>query len=246
MSPGLIISAGMPRAGSGWYYNLVHDLVVAGGGQNAREIRKKYYLQDFLTEVNCNISTLKFLRLMPVLIPTVFGNKYVVKTHAGPTRFSNWLNRSGRISMTYIFRDPRAALLSAYEYGQKAIKKDRENAFSQLKSIDEAGEFMKFYIRIWEAWSQADNVLMVRYENFIIDYPLEYKRLLDHLDLKVDQTQGDHIFDEYRPEKGQSGRKGTHFSKGQAERFRDEFSPNQLEQFTTMFETEISQMGYSP
>ena len=26
----LIVSVGMPRAGSGWHYNLIHDLVVAG------------------------------------------------------------------------------------------------------------------------------------------------------------------------------------------------------------------------
>ena len=184
MSPRLIISAGMPRAGSGWYYNLVHDLVVASGGQNAREIREKYYLQNFLTEVNCNISTLKFLRLAPVLLPTLFGNRYVVKTHAGPTKFSSWLNRSGRISTIYIYRDPRAALLSAYEYGQKAIKQDLINAFSQIKSLDEAGDFMQLYVKIWEAWSQADDVMMVRYENLIMEYTVEFNRLVDHLILE--------------------------------------------------------------
>ena len=245
MSPRLIISAGMPRAGSGWYYNLVHDLVVASGGQNAREIREKYYLQNLLTEVNCNISTLRFQRLAPVLLPTLFGNRYVVKTHAGPTKFSNWLNRSGRISTIYIYRDPRAALLSAYEYGQKAIMQDRKNAFSQIKSMDDAGEFMQIYAKIWEAWSQADYVLLVRYENLISDYPIEFNRLVDHLKLKMEKSQSDPIFDEYRPEKGQSGRKGTHFSKGQSERFRDAFSPSQLEHFTNKFEPELTRMGYT-
>jgi hypothetical protein len=47
----------MPRAGSGWHYNLIHDLVVAGGGQDARQIRQRFHLERFLTEVNCNMDT---------------------------------------------------------------------------------------------------------------------------------------------------------------------------------------------
>ena len=35
----IILSAGMPRAGSGWYFNLMHDLITNSGGQNARQIR---------------------------------------------------------------------------------------------------------------------------------------------------------------------------------------------------------------
>ena len=97
----------MPRAGSGWYYNLVHDLVVASGGQNARSIREQFRLQRFLTEVNCNISTLKPYRLMPVLFPALLGNKYVIKTHAGPTSFTRWMLRKQMIKTIYIYRDPK-------------------------------------------------------------------------------------------------------------------------------------------
>ena len=35
----MILSVGMPRAGSGWYYNLTQDLVKASGGEDARIIR---------------------------------------------------------------------------------------------------------------------------------------------------------------------------------------------------------------
>jgi hypothetical protein len=31
----LVLSAGMPRAGSGWFYNLTHDLLLANGAQDA-------------------------------------------------------------------------------------------------------------------------------------------------------------------------------------------------------------------
>lgn len=246
MSQKLTISAGMPRAGSGWYYNLVNDLIVASGGQNAREIREKYYLQNYLTEVNCNISTLKIFRLFPILIPALLGNRFAIKTHAGPTRFSDWLNRSERLSTIYIYRDPRAALLSAYEYGQKAIQQNRKNAFSQITTLGEAGEFMQFYVGIWEAWSKNENALLVRYEDLIANYPAEFNRLADHLHLEINQVQREHIYEQYRPEKGDAGRKGTHYSKGEAERFRSEFSPSQLEHFTAMFLDVLPSMGYKP
>lgn len=48
------VSAGMPRAGSGWFYNIMHDLVVAMGGEDAREIRRRFLLQPILTEINCS------------------------------------------------------------------------------------------------------------------------------------------------------------------------------------------------
>lgn len=40
----ITLAAGMPRAGSGWHYNLVHDLVVANGGREARLMRTRYHL----------------------------------------------------------------------------------------------------------------------------------------------------------------------------------------------------------
>ncbi len=245
MSQKLIISAGMPRAGSGWYYNLVHDLVVASGGQDARSIREKYHLQRFLTEVNCNISTLKSFRLIPVLIPSMQGNRYAIKTHAGPTSFSRWLIRRNWIDLLYIYRDPRAALLSAYEYGQRAFNKHRNNAFSHLTTLDEAARFMEFYVEIWEAWSKFEGVLMVRYEDLMTNYLVESQRLVEYLNLELNQDQADQIFARYRPEKGDPNQMGTHYHKGEAERFRQEFTPSQLEQFTDLFKVALQQMGYA-
>jgi len=46
----LTFSVGMPRAGSGWYYNLTHDLVTATGGEDARLIRRRYHLGRVLTK----------------------------------------------------------------------------------------------------------------------------------------------------------------------------------------------------
>lgn len=244
MSQTLIISAGMPRAGSGWHYNLVHDLVVANGGQNARSIRERYHLQNFLTEVNCNISTLKFNRLFPVLIPTWFGNQYVIKTHAKPTDFTRWLISNGKVDTIYIYRDPRAALLSAYEYGKQGLVKNRPNAFSHLTSLDEAAKFMNFYVEVWETWFTFNNVLIVRYEDLIVNYHAERKRLVEYLNLDFNKNIAAQVFDPYEPGQGNLERIGTHFSKGEAERFRQVFTPSQLERYSDLFASVLQPMGY--
>ncbi|MFC1922204.1 sulfotransferase domain-containing protein [Chloroflexota bacterium] len=241
----LILSAGMPRAGSGWHYNLIHDLVVASGGEDARSIRKQYHLQRYLTEINCNISTLNPHRLLPVFLPALMGNKFAIKTHAGPSMLVHWLQRKEAISIIYIFRDPRAAMLSAYEYGRRALANNRPNAFSQLTTLDSAGDFMNLYIRIWRAWSKLDGILLVRYEDLVHDFDVEIERLMEYLGMTFNNGDAEPVLYQYRPERGNAERKGTHFSKGQVERFRDVFTSAELERFTTMFEPDLGCMGYS-
>ena len=65
----IVLSVGMPRAGSGWHYNLIHDLMKTAGAVDAREIRARFGLQKILTEVNCNIGVLSARRLARVAVP---------------------------------------------------------------------------------------------------------------------------------------------------------------------------------
>jgi hypothetical protein len=245
VSEALIISAGMPRAGSGWYYNLIHDLVVASGGKDARSVRKQYRLQRFLTEINCNISTLKPNRLLPVMVPALMGNRYAVKTHAGPSKLARWLQQRDAVTVIYIFRDPRAAMLSAYEYGRRALEKGRSNAFSQLTSLDSAAEFIQFYVEIWQAWSEIEGILLVRYEDLVNDYDAEAERLTEYLGIKAINGEVREIVEKFRPEYGAAERKGTHFYKGQIARFREVFSPAEIEKYSSLFEPALGRMGFS-
>ena len=72
----IVLSVGMPRAGSGWHYNLIHDLMEAAGYIDARVIREKYRLQNILTEVNCNIGVLSVRRMGMVAVPAVMGKDF--------------------------------------------------------------------------------------------------------------------------------------------------------------------------
>ena len=137
----IVLSVGMPRAGSGWHYNLIHDLMKTTGCDDAREIREQYRLQGILTEVNCNIGVLSLRRLAMVTVPALMGKTFVIKAHAGPTIWSRLLSTMGLLRITYIYRDPRDAMLSAYDYGQRALAKGRPNAFSHLSDFEKSARF---------------------------------------------------------------------------------------------------------
>src|SRR5687767_14710655 len=154
----IVLSVGMPRAGSGWHYNLIHDLMQTTNCADARDIRVKYRLQNILTEVNCNIGVLSARRLAMVTVPALMGNRFVIKAHAGPTAASRLLQSLGLLRITYIYRDPRDAMLSAFDYGQRALQKGQPNAFSYLADFQKSLDFTMDYMRIYEKWTNEKNL----------------------------------------------------------------------------------------
>jgi hypothetical protein len=240
----IILSVGMPRAGSGWYYNLTNDLMLSSGAQDAHQIRQQYHLQNILTEVNCNIGALTTRRLLAVLPPALLGNTFVIKAHAAPSRTALMLVRLKRLQPIYIYRDPRDALLSAIENGKRALQQGSSNAFSPLVDFDAALRFMLEYLQIWEAWLGCQQALHTRYEDLLINYDNEAERLVQflHLDRLSPPVQA--VIDRYRPEKAQPDQKGIHFSHGKIGRFRQKMDPDQQERMNTLFGPYLKRMGY--
>lgn len=239
----IVLSVGMPRAGSGWYYNLIHDLMQAKGCADARDIRMRYHLEKVLTEVNCNIGVLSTRRLAQVAVPALLGNTFVIKAHAAPTSASRLLSWAGLLRVTYIYRDPRDAMLSAFDYGERAVKKGRPNAFSHLTDFDKSVAFMAEYIHIWEKWMRERKVLVSRYEDLLVNYDAESVRLTDFLGLKVEIPRIQDVIEHYRP-KQVEGKQGTHFYKGKVGRFRDVYSPEQQKVLADRFGAFLPKMGY--
>jgi hypothetical protein len=246
MKSQLFLSIGMPRAGSGWHYNLIHDLIVANGGQDARSIRSRFHLKRFLTEVNCNIGALTTRRVLFATLPVLFGNTYVIKAHAGPRPFALWLINRNLVRATYIYRDPRDALLSAFEYGKRGMEQGRPNAFSNLATIEQAIDFMKVYVHISEAWLACAKVLHVRYEELLANYNSEIDRLLVFLNLDQKAPKIASVVDLYRPERGEANQAGTHFVKGKTGRFRHVLTSKEQILCMELFGRFIEKMGYTP
>lgn len=239
----IVLSVGMPRAGSGWHYNLIHDLMKTTGCADARDIREKYGLQSILTEVNCNIGVLSVRRLGMVAIPALMGNTFVIKAHAGPTSASRLLSTLGLLRITYIYRDPRDAMLSAYDFGQRALTKGRPNAFSHLSDFEKSLDFIMDYVRIWEKWMNEKNVLVARYEDLLTNYDTESAKLVDYLKLDGNKPEVQEVIAQYRPG-ANDGQQGLHFYKGKIGRFRESYTEAQQKILNDRLGVWLARMGY--
>ena len=240
----IVLSVGMPRAGSGWHYNLIQDLMKTAGSVDAREIRRRFHLEGILTEVNCNIGVLSARRLGLVTIPALLGNSFVIKAHAGPTSASRLLSSLGLLRITYIYRDPRDCMLSAFDYGQRASMRSQPNAFSHLTDFEASLAFILDYVRIWKRWAAEKNVLIGRYEDLLTNYEKESARLVDYLGLNGDRPEVKQVIRNFRPG-SVDGQPGTHFFKGKIGRFRESYSPDQQRQLTQRLGSTLLEMGYS-
>ena len=239
----IILSVGMPRAGSGWHYNLIHDLMKTTGCADAREIRERYRLQGILTEVNCNIGVLSLRRLAMVTIPALAGKTFVIKAHSASTVWSRLLSTMGLLRVSYIYRDPRDAMLSAYDYGQRALAKGRPNAFSHLSDFEESVDFMEDYVHIWEKWRAEKSVLIARYEDLLQEYDAESARLVEFLKLDGSRLEVQKVIEGYRPGQAE-GQQGLHFYKGKIGRFRESYSAEQKAVLAERFGPYLQKMEY--
>lgn len=239
----IVLSVGMPRAGSGWHYNVIHDLMATTGCADARDIREKYRLDKVLTEVNCNIGVLSARRLGMVTVPALMGNTFVIKAHAGPSTWSRLLEKLGLLRVTYIYRDPRDAMLSAFNFGQRAIEKGRPNAFSHLTDFQKTLDFMTEYVRIWEKWVREKTPLIARYEDLLTDYDAEVARLVQFLKLDGSQPEVRKVIEQYRPGANDS-QPGLHFYKGRIGRFRESYGAEEQKIMAERFGSALTKMGY--
>jgi hypothetical protein len=240
----IVLSVGMPRAGSGWHYNLTHDLMQTAGAVDAREIRARYHLQNILTEVNCNIGVLSTRRLALAAVPALLGKTFVIKAHAGPSFASRLLQRLSLMRITYIYRDPRDAMLSAYDYGQRALSKGHPNAFSHLTDFQKSLDFMLEYVAIWEKWIEEPGVLVTRYEDLLTNYEAEAARLVAHLKLDPQAPAVRAVLEQYAPSAAE-GQQGLHFYKGMMGRFRQVYTPAQQAVLAKAFAPALTRMGYT-
>jgi hypothetical protein len=179
-----------------------------------------------------------------VMIPTLLGNSFVIKAHAGPSSLALRLVRSGWMLPTYIYRDPRDALLSAFEYGLRKRNVGRSGAFATLNTLEEAITFMADYVRISESWLVCEQALHTRYEDLLLNYWEEADRLVKFLAVDPDSEAIKNVIDRYHPHKGSNDQVGTHFVKGQIGRYRAVMSVEQQRLCIQAFGPYLEKMGY--
>lgn len=228
----VVLSVGMRKSGSGWYFNMTNELLQAAGGRNVQDIRQMPLLRSVIRGNNGKVGPLKWHKLARLALPHLKGHSFVVKTHAGPTPSLRFFLATGLAKVTYLYRDPRDVTLSALDHAEAAREAGLEiDLARRLNSLEDSIALVKRELARWESWMQYPNVLKVRYEDLVGDTLGELRRLADFLALDVDEATLQGIVRRY--DKDEYGKtidrpiigNRLHLNKGIPERFRHEMSP---------------------
>lgn len=233
----IVLSSGMPKSGSGYYFNLTNDLLSSAGHKDIRQLKEKHRLESLLKYYNCNIGEIEFVKFVPLLRLHLIGNSFVVKTHAPPTQFLKLLVWLNVVKVTYIYRDPRDALVSSVEA--------RDKIFSQYRNVENSIPMVRNWLKIWEEWIGFKKVLTVRYEDLVSNPFKELKNLVNHLCIDSKRFNLDKLISKYKKDNLLTHKlPGLHFNKGIAGRFREVMTKEEQELCNRYFGDYIEKMGY--
>ena len=240
----VVINIGMPRSGTLWRYNLIKALVIASGGQDGLDIRKKFLLKPFIGGANADMNTLKAKRLAPALYPSLLGKSYVLNTHARPFDLAKSLVSRGKLKAIYGYRDPRDCILSMLEYSQRSLPNYGAN-FLKLNSVADGIRFMGLYLQVWEDWFHLENTLILRYEDMLTNYETTVDQIISYLDLSLAPDLINQIKEKFLPQQKPDSGEHIHLETGVAERAKNEFSAQELAQMNDAFAPYLEKMGYT-
>ncbi len=256
----IVLSAGMQKAGTAWYWNMTNELMMAAGYPDAREIREKYRLHSLLTSKNCNVPVLRDRVVMALDRISADGNTFVIKTHRGPSKLVRKLIAQGRFKATYIYRDLRDVIVSALDRGRVMRETGQfrgrhfyigpQKSFAKYHTV--RGAILWARLRLvprWKAWARCDGVLMTRYEDLHADTHGQLRRLAEFLDLDVSDKQIEvivaaHHRDRVKTKIKTTGQQHLHFNKGVTGRFKEVLSQEQQELCRRRLGRYLQMMGY--
>lgn len=248
----IVISAGMQKSGTVWYYNLTNDLLTAAGFDDGRVIRESYGLQDLIGQRNGEVGVITPTILEQLQVPCREGHSYVIKTHKRPTAKLQELLRSGGLKAAYIYRDPRAVALSAFEHGKYMRAQGILRPFGWILSLELGMLYARMLTSVWRYWRQVDRetgkVLMCRYEDLVADTVGETGRLAEYLSLQAAPKDITRIVERYSRVSLRSDRQlrgALHYVHGKPERFRQIFSRWQMRFANLVLGKRLEEMGYS-
>ena len=253
----IVVAAGTPKSGSGWFYNWTNDLLVAAGYDDAREIRDRHGLKNLLRAANCNLRKPDAATLGP-LDKLAQENDYtfVVKTHRGPAPALLRLKDAGRLKAMYIYRDLRDVMVSALERGEtmrtNGELKGRhwgigpQRSFAKYHTVKGAIRWIRWRVMpIWRAYTNTDGVLVTRYEDMKTNPMVEIKRIAAHLEIDVPETTMQEIIDRYDRSKAMGDHiSGLHFNKGVTGRFKEKMTEQEQALCARKLSRDLQKMGY--
>lgn len=159
-----VLSAGMPKSGSGYIYNPLNETLILAGKADARELKKKYELQSHMRWYNNNIGALYPPVLFKLLEVSKKEGAFVVKTHAHSSIFHKLFLKMGWLKTIYIYRDPRDVLVSAQDSGKRmAAAGKTEHPFTKCIEFESCLNEVAKWIKSCKTYLHTKGILIVRY-----------------------------------------------------------------------------------
>ncbi len=249
----IVILGAMQRSGSRWYFDMINDLLVAAGGENAYEVREKFGLQSVLWRPPYHLRRLYFWKLMRLDRVSRQGRTFVLHTHRGPSPSLRMLMATGRFKANYICRDLRDVIVSALDRSKvmhttgqlkgRHFRIGPQRSFARLRTVKGAILWARWQVMPrWAAWMRCRDLLVTRYEDLVADPHRELKRFAEFLDLGVSDECLQGIIDTYRPERG--GTAHQSLVKGVIGRYKEVLTPEQQVLCRKRFGRYLEKMGY--
>lgn len=244
----IVISAGMQRAASASYFNLINDLLVAEGYRGVHQLRSQFGFGFFMTSVNCNIGPLRAYKLMWLSLPHWLGQSFVAKTHEPPSPSLRAFLSLGIAKAAYIYRDPRDVAVSLCEYGARLRKSGRPSntQFDKLEDMSAAIQFTARLIPTWRSWTTLQGVHVVRFEDFVQDPLAETTKLSDYLELQISSQKAQRVAHRYKVDTQAEPLlpQGSHFQKGRSGRWKTKMNEDEQALSKALFGDQLLAMGY--
>ena len=246
----VVLSAGMRKAGSLWYYSLIRDLLVATGHAGASDLDDRFPAAPFVADGKMKCGRLTVPTLARLGAAAALGRSFPVKTHSRPHRGLRLLMAGGRFRATYVYRDPRDVALSLLDHARHARAEGVDLDLTSLDDLRDALVMVERELDAWEQWMDYDEVLKVRYEDLVADTSGEVARLADHLGVTVSDAEIEAIAAPYdrRALAAADHRpvfNAVHFNKGRPGRHRSDLAPEQRALCEARIGPRLSQMGYA-
>lgn len=241
-----VISAGLQKSGSGLYFNLTNDLLIATGHEDIRYLKKVFNLEEILQHHNCNVGELTWKKLKKILSLHFNGKTFVIKTHDRPTVLTRFLINLNMAKVTYIYRDPRDVVLSALDHGKKIREEGQNHTFASCWTIENTvPQVLGWLENSVFRWLSQKKVLRVKFEDLLQHPENEMFRLADFLNLNIDHIDVKKIIYAYEKKNLDTEKKDfLHFNQGIIGRFKSAFKKEELKFLNCQFEKYLGEMGY--
>jgi hypothetical protein len=241
----IVFSAGMQKSGSGWYFNLTNDIMISAGNQDVRKIKANYNLHSILKGYNCNIGKITFYKLIRIALPNIKGASFVVKTHVKPTINLNLLINLGIVKATYIYRDPRDVVVSAFEHGERIRSKGENHTFAQFETIESVILASKKWLKSYEDWTRIQDTFTIKYEDLVCNPLKVMNKLIEFLEIEIPSESLENILNKYQKENlNYHKERYLHFNVGKIGRYKEIMTEDQLDLCNLVFNKYLKWMGY--